>query len=84
MFAKVKTSVFIDTVQLEFLENVPSAFKAVLKDDKGCVCSVLETYLSLNHQKLTWRGLNDLPYGIYTMVLYFGGNEMILNMVKRV
>ncbi len=83
-FAKVKSAVFIDTVYLEFPENKASYFKAILKDDTGCICKVLETMLTLNHQKFSWGGLNDLPYGVYTMELYNAGNEMQLNMIKRV
>ncbi len=83
-FAKVRTAIFIDTVYLEFPENKTSYFKAILKDDTGSICKVLETMLSINHQKFSWEGLNDLPYGKYTMELYNAGNEMQLNMIKRV
>jgi hypothetical protein len=84
MFAKVKSPVFIDTVHLEFPEFDTIPFKAVLKDDAGVVCCVLETNLTNKHKNLNWNGLNDLPYGIYTLELFKAEDEMSLRMVKRV
>lgn len=66
MFAKVKSSVFM--VHPGFPENSSSTLKAVLKDEQGFVCSTQET--KLNQNKPDWEGLNDLPYGIYTLELY--------------
>ena len=35
-------------------------------------------------QTLTWRGLNDLPYGIYTLELSQGEDELKMRLVKRI
>ncbi len=83
MFAKVKPQVFIDTLTLELSSPERKAFKAVLKDEKGSVCRHLESEPS-PHRSLTWSGLNDLPYGVYTIELTHGDDEMKMRIVKRV
>jgi hypothetical protein len=84
MFAKVKSSVFIDELQLEL--NMPKGhcLRGVLKDDQGCVCSTLEKNIHVEREQLTWRGLNDLPYGRYTLELSQGEDELRVHLVKRV
>ncbi len=85
MFAKVKSTVFIDSLKLE-LTNPPvdTSLKAILRDDKGCVCSTLETSMPVRNNELIWRGLNNLPYGVYTLELTQGEDEMKMRLVKRV
>ena len=83
MFAKVKPQVFLDTLTLELSSPERKAVKAVLRDEKGYVCCHLETEASPNHS-LTWSGLNDLPYGVYTIELQQGEDEMKMRIVKRV
>jgi hypothetical protein len=85
MHAKVKSTTFIDAVKLELWANNTSCLKAVIKDDKGSICSTLET--SVPHEKqheLTWKGLNHLPYGIYTLAITQGEEEVQMRLVKRV
>lgn len=84
MFAKVKSSVFIDSLKFELLTPAPSYLKAVLRDDKGSVCSTFESDTSRVENEITWRNLNDLPYGIYTLELSHGADEMKMRLVKRV
>ena len=84
MFAKVKHQVFIDFLIVELFQNNLSVLKAVLKDETGSVCSALETSLQLNQRFIEWKGLNDLPYGIYTLELFDGDNEIKTRMVKRI
>jgi hypothetical protein len=89
MLAKIKPSIFIDALQLELTALKGSLLKGVLKDDKGSVCSVLEKNISKEKENLTWTGLNDLPYGKYTIELSQGGDEsdnheIKMNLVKRV
>jgi hypothetical protein len=84
MFAKVKSPVFIDALKFELIAGSNASLKAVLKDDKGSVCSTLETTLPDELQELTWRGLNDLPYGVYTLELSHGKDEMQMRLVKRI
>ncbi|MEO5562521.1 MAG: hypothetical protein ABIR18_03780 [Chitinophagaceae bacterium] len=84
MFAKIKPSIFIDALQLELTALKGNFLKGVLKDDKGSVCSILEKNISKDKENVTWTGLNDLPYGRYTVELSQGEDEMKMNVVKRV
>jgi hypothetical protein len=84
MFAKVKSSVFIDVLQLQLNAPKGKNLRGVLKDDTGSVCRTLEKNLLTDREDLTWEGLNDLPYGRYTLELSQGEHEMKMNLVKRV
>ena len=85
MFAKIKSSNFIDALQFELVASyADSALKGILKDDKGSICSTLERNVPNNQRQIYWPGLNDLPYGRYTLELSQGGEEMSLNLVKRI
>lgn len=84
MIAKLKSSTFIDSLSFELGACTQNLLKAVLRDEKGSVCSQLETTLQKDEPKVTWKGLNDLPYGVYTLVLSQGEDELCLKMVKRV
>ncbi|GAC1447872.1 MAG: hypothetical protein NVSMB7_08920 [Chitinophagaceae bacterium] len=84
MFAKVKSPVFIDTLKFEVSAPDPSYLKAVLKDDKDSICGTFETNVARVENELTWRNLNDLPYGVYTLELSHGKDEMKVRLVKRV
>lgn len=84
MFAKVKSSVFIDALQFELTVPKGNCVRGILKDDEGSVCSTLEKDTSADGENFTWSGLNDLPYGRYTLVLSHGEDEMKMNLVKRV
>ena len=83
MFAKIKSSTFIDALQFELVALKGSLLRGVLKDDSGSICSVMEKNVD-TEKEFTWQGLNDLPYGRYTLELFQGGDEMRLNLVKRV
>ena len=84
MIAKIKSSVFIDALTLELVAPLRSSLKAILRDDKGCECSRLETIMSTGENTVTWKGLNDLPYGVYTLELSQGEDELKMRLVKRV
>jgi hypothetical protein len=84
MFVKVKSQNFIDRVTFEVDQPPKSLFKAILRDDKGSVCSALETQVEREHQIFDWNGLNDLPYGVYTFEVSGGEDEMKMRLVKRV
>lgn len=84
MFAKVKSQVFIDNLVVELFHSNSPILRAVLKDEQGSVCSALETNVQRNQQFVVWKGLNDLPYGVYTLELSQGDDEMKTRMVKRV
>jgi hypothetical protein len=84
MFAKPKSSVFIDAVVLEVDPEAPASLKAVLKDETGSEMRCLETEISRGQTRYSWRGLDDLPYGVYMLELFHGDQETRLRMVKRV
>ena len=84
MFIKVKSSMFIDALQLQLTTPKGSCLRGVLKDDQGSICCTMERDISTDREELTWTGLNDLPYGKYTLELSQGDDEMKMNLVKRV
>ena len=84
MFAKVKSLMFIDTLRLELSGPKGYCLRGVLKDDTGSICSTMEKDIYADREEFSWTGLNDLPYGRYTLELSQGGDEMKMNLVKRV
>ena len=84
MIAKIKSSVFIDALTVELVAPLRSNLKAILRDDQGCECSRLETIMPSGENTVTWKGLNDLPYGVYTLELSQGEDEVKMRIVKRV
>ena len=40
--------------------------------------------LSFGQQFLDWEGLNELPYGVYTLEVSQGADEMKMRLVKRI
>ena len=84
IFLKIKSSVFIDRLTFEVNQPRKCYLKAVLKDDTGFICSALETEVEKDQRVLNWNGLNDLPYGVYTLEVSRGGDEMKMRLVKRV
>src|ERR1700742_4572396 len=84
MFLKVKSPVFIDHLTFQVAQPEKCHLRAVLKDDTGLVCSALETEVENDQQELDWNGLNDLPYGVYTLEISRGKDEMKMRLVKRV
>ena len=84
MFAKIKSSNFIDALQFELIEDTDSFLKGILKDEEGSICSTLEREIPGGQKKINWTGLNDLPYGKYTLELSHGQEEIRINLVKRV
>ena len=84
MFAKIKSSVFIDAFKLQLSAPKGNFLRGVLKDDAGCVCSTLEKNISDEKEELIWSGLSELPYGRYTLELSHGADNMKMNLVKRI
>jgi hypothetical protein len=84
MFVKVRSSVFIDALQLQL--NIPkgNCLRGILKDDSGSICRTIERKVDQEREELTWDGLNDLPYGRYTLELTQGEDELCMNLVKRI
>lgn len=84
MFAKVMPSNFIDVLKLQLTSCKGNFLRGILKDDKGSICSTLEKNIGSEKEEFTWTGLNDLPYGKYTLELSQGDDELKMNLVKRV
>lgn len=84
MIAKVKSATFIDSLKFELIPQTYNLLKAVLRDEKGSVCSQLDTASIKDGSEVTWMGLSHLPYGVYTLELSQGEDEVRLRMVKRV
>jgi hypothetical protein len=84
MFLKVKTTVFIDKLTFTVDQAQKCLLKAVLKDDTGIVCGAMEAEMEKDQQELYWSGLNDLPYGVYTLEVSQGMDESKMRLVKRV
>jgi len=84
MFVTLKSPVFIDRLTFHVDHPQKCLLKAVLKDDTGFVCSAMETECGNDQQELNWNGLNDLPYGVYTLEISRGMDEMKMRLVKRV
>ena len=84
MFAKIKSSNFIDALKLQLTTPKGNCLRGVLKDDTGSVCRTIEKDIATDREELTWSGLNDLPYGRYTLELSQGEDEMKMNLVKRI
>jgi hypothetical protein len=84
MSARLRTPVFIDSVIFEFPNPSASSLRAILRDECGVVCSTLDTEIPIGSNTFRWSGLNDLPYGIYTIEYALGNVEECQRMVKRV
>ena len=84
MLLKVKSPVFIDRLSFELNQPQKCKLKAVLRDDKGSVCSAMETELRAGQRAFDWEGLNDLPYGVYTLEILSGAMVIKAKLVKRV
>jgi len=84
MVARLRFPVFIDSVVFELPEPASAPLRAVLKDEAGTVRSSLNTNIPKGVRTFYWRGLNDLPYGVYTIEYRHGETEQSQRMVKRV
>ena len=84
MFLKIKSPTFIDRLSLEINQTQKSLLKAVLKDDSGAICSIMQKELDFGQQFLNWEGLDELPYGVYSLEVSQGADEMKMRLVKRI
>ncbi len=88
MFLKIKSPNFIDRLSFEIEQTQKSFLKAVLRDDHGSICSELQKELPFGQKILEWSGLNELPYGVYTLEVSQGTDDIIdemkMRLVKRI
>jgi hypothetical protein len=84
MLPRVKTAVFIDFLNLEVDELSCSSVSAVLKDEDDKVMLNLNLNVPKGEKQIRWNGLNNLPYGIYSLELSNGEEKSKIRLVKRV
>ncbi|MCF8339560.1 MAG: hypothetical protein K9I82_01155 [Chitinophagaceae bacterium] len=84
MLPRVKTAVFIDFLNLEVDELSYSSVSAVLKDEDDKVMLNLDLNVPKGEKQIRWNGLNNLPYGIYSLELSNGEEISKIRLVKRV
>ena len=82
MQIRIKPTLFLDHLTFEFDPTQQCILRALLKDDKGKVLSSMETSTENNQSVYHWRGLNDLPYGVYTCEIFGGDRETRIRLIK--
>jgi hypothetical protein len=83
-FASLKTPIFTNALCVQLASCLEGFIMGILLDEHGTVCRQVEAELPENSSVFTWDGLDDLPYGIYTLQLLQGSHEMNMRIVKRV
>lgn len=83
-FASLKTPIFTNSLCVRLASCLEGFIMGILLDEHGTVCRQLEAELPENSQEVVWEGLDDLPYGVYTLQLLQGDQEMNLRIVKRI
>ena len=84
MFAKARRVTFIDELVFEVQEAKEKPLMVALRNEDGKICCKTEKYISTSSQYILWEGLNDLPYGVYTLECSQGEEIIEMRMVKRV
>ncbi len=84
MFVKSRTATFIDNVILEVEEALSTPIKVALRNEDGKICCVTEKKIITGNKYIHWDGLNDLPYGVYTLECSQGEEVIAVRMIKRV
>lgn len=84
MSVKLKSMIFIDTLIFEMSETPAVSLHAVVRDEHGHICSMIDREFEAGMKIYRWGGFGDLPYGVYTLELYGGREKKMMNLVKRV
>ena len=84
MLVKTKTFSFIDKLTIELEETAQGPLHVVLKSEDGKICCKTEKNIHSGKSSVHWEGLNDLPYGIYTLQCTQGEEVVEVRMVKRI
>lgn len=83
MFVKSKTATFIDNVIIEVEEAIHESIRVALRSEDGTICKKAEKNIK-EKKYVHWEGLNDLPYGVYTLECSQGDEVVEVRMIKRV
>lgn len=84
MLAKPKAPTFIDNLTIEVEEANHYPLQVALKSEDGKICRKTEKNIASGKSSVSWEGLNDLPYGVYTLQCSQGEEIVEVRMVKRV
>lgn len=84
MFVKPRSSIFIDNLTIEVEEAVYAPVSVTLRSEDGKICCRAQKSIRPGMSTISWEGLNDLPYGVYTLECSQGDEVIEVRMVKRV
>ena len=84
MLARTKTFSFIDTLTLELEEAAQGLLQVVLKSEDGKICRKTEKKIGFDKSTINLEGLDELPYGVYTVECSQGGDIVKVKTVKRI
>jgi len=84
MLAKSRFSSFIDEFIVEVKEAQQTPIKVALRNEQGVICCKAEKRICKVSQTFKWEGLNDLPYGVYTLECSQEEDFVAMRMVKRI
>lgn len=84
MLAKPRSSTFIDNLTIEVEDIAQAPVQVILRSEDGKICCKTEKRVHPTTHLINWDGLNDLPYGIYTLECSQGAETVEVRMVKRV
>ena len=84
MLAKPKAPVFIDNLTVEVEDARYPEIQVLLRSEDGKICCKTEKKISQAKGSFCWEGLNDLPYGVYTLECTQGDDTIAVRMVKRI
>lgn len=84
MFVKLRSSVFVDNLTIEMDDVLLEPIQVMLRSEDGKIYCKTEKSVHPKTRLINWDGLNDLPYGIYTLQCSQGNDSVEVRMVKRV
>ena len=84
MFAKPCAASFIDNLIIEVREAFAMPLLFSLRNEDGKSCCKTEKKVTHANVFFNWEGLNDLPYGIYTLECAQGNETVETKIVKRI
>ena len=84
MLVKTKSFSFIDKLTIELEETIQGPLHVVLKSEDGKICCKTEKKISNGNSLINWEGLDELPYGVYTVECSQGQDTVRVKTVKRI
>jgi hypothetical protein len=84
MIAKPRAASFIDNLIIEVREAFAMPLLFSLRNEDGKICCKTEKRITNDSESVNWEGLNDLPYGIYTLECSQGNETVETKIVKRI